>query len=311
MFLFVEGIGIREVNANQFYFLVMISMSFFLFSDSNYLVKYFLMTIVAVMFIIVQYQIIFHRPYFSISNETHLLGRHFVLIATYIILAGITRLFVESINETEIVLTKANDLQKKILGKIFPKGIAERIRNEGKGFINKHESCSVLFADIVCFTKLSESMTPKNLISFLNEIFGRFDDLTEKFGLQKIKTIGDAYMVASCSPNSNSEHADVIVKLALEFLNVIGSYNNISIRIGINSGSLIEGVIGKKKFTYDLWGGAVDIASKMESTGVPGSIQITRNTYELLKAKYNFLEKKVGSNKKDQYVTYLFDPKNN
>ncbi len=123
MFLFVEGVGVREVNANQFYFLVMISVSFFLFSDSNYFVKYFLMTVVAVMFIIVQYQIIFHRPYFSISDETHLLGRHFVLISAYIILAGITRLFVESITETEIVLSKANDLQKKYWKKYSQKAL--------------------------------------------------------------------------------------------------------------------------------------------------------------------------------------------
>ncbi len=154
-------------------------------------------------------------------------------------------------------------------------------------------------------------MAPSDLISFLNEIFGRFDDLTEKFGLQKIKTIGDAYMVASCSPNSNSKHADVIIQLALEFLTVINSYDNISIRIGINSGSLIEGVIGKKKFTYDLWGGAVDIASKMESTGIPGSIQITKDTYKLLKTKYNFLEKKVHLNHNNHFVTYLFDLSNN
>ena len=148
-------------------------------------------------------------------------------------------------------------------------------------------------------------MTPTELVLFLNEIFGKFDDQTTKLGLQNIKTIGDAYMVASCSPQLNSDnHADSILELALKFHEVINEYKDMSIRIGINSGSLVEGVIGEKKFTYDLWGKAVVLASTMEQNCFPGSIQITYDTYCLLKNEYCFQKLKTLDEDNQELVTY-------
>ncbi|MFA5904379.1 MAG: adenylate/guanylate cyclase domain-containing protein [Desulfobacula sp.] len=222
-----------------------------------------------------------------------------MIVVVFIFFGIITKLFVNSIVKTETALYQANELQRHILEKILPGNIVGRIRKEGKGFVDRHISCSVLYADIVGFTKLSEKLSPTQIVLFLNEIFGHFDDLTEKSGLQKIKTIGDAYMVASCSPMIKVEnHADAMLNLAINFLDVIKNYKDISIRIGINSGMVMEGIIGGNKFSYDLWGEAVAIASKMETTCSPGNIHITQNTHSLLKSRYEFI--KINPLKNDE-----------
>ncbi len=259
----------------------------------------------SVVFIIVQFQLLSFPPFFQIGDDMHTYGRHFALLAVFLFLSVTTHIFIKNILEVEKALYLANDLQKKILEKILPKNIVERLRTEGKGFVDRHINCSVLFADLVGFTKLSEGMSPSDLVLFLNEVFGRFDDLTEKSGLQKIKTIGDAYMVASCFSNTNvKNHADVILDLSIKFLEVINEYDNISIRIGINSGTIMEGVIGGNKFTYDLWGKAVFLASTMEATCTPGSIHVTKNTFSLLQNKFKFHEREInieGEGKMDTF----------
>ena len=131
------------------------------------------------------------------------------------------------------------------------------------------------------------------MVDLLNEVFSKFDDLTDKYGLEKIRTIGDNYMVASGAPTPRDDHAQAIAELSLDMRSFIKSFSenkedSIDFRIGINSGSLIGGVIGKKKFHYDVWGDMVNIASRMESHGVAGKIQLTGATYDLLKDEYIF-----------------------
>ena len=153
-----------------------------------------------------------------------------------------------------------------------------------------------MFADIVGFTELSAQIPPIELVEILNVIFSEFDQLTEEHGLEKIKTIGDAYMVVGGLPGPKPNHAEAIAAMALDMQNTISDFctetgKALSIRIGINTGPVIAGIIGTKKFIYDLWGDTVNIASRMESHGIPGSIQVTEMTYNRLRKYYLFEER--------------------
>lgn len=148
-----------------------------------------------------------------------------------------------------------------------------------------------MFADIVGFTQISSQISPPELVSLLNDIFSTFDRLAQKHGLEKIKTIVDAYMVVGGLPMPRSDRAEAIAQMALDMQQAIIDFSNtndrdFSIRIGINSGPVVAGVIGIKKFIYDLWGDTVNTASRMESHGLPGCIKVTSATYERLQDKY-------------------------
>lgn len=182
----------------------------------------------------------------------------------------------------------------KLLLNILPPRIADQLRNDGTEHIaDGFGEVTILFADIVGFTSLSESYSPQALVSLLNEIFSTFDSLSERFQLEKIKTIGDAYMVASGLPEPRPDHAQAIAEMALAMKQELGKLNErqnlqIAVRIGINSGPVVAGVIGTKKFIYDLWGDAVNTASRMESHGIPNEIQVSESTYLLLQDEYEF-----------------------
>jgi len=177
-----------------------------------------------------------------------------------------------------------------LLLNILPREIANILRGENRVIADAFEGASILFADVVNFTPLSASMSPADLVNLLNEVFSNFDVLAEKHDLEKIKTIGDCYMVASGIPRARSDHAQAVVRMGLDILEYVKNHDfngrTLAFRIGINSGPVIAGVIGQKKFAYDLWGDAVNTASRMESHGVSNSIQITRSTYELIKDEF-------------------------
>ena len=174
-----------------------------------------------------------------------------------------------------------------LLLNILPKEIVAILKNEPHIIADHFEGASILFADVVNFTPLSATMTPIELVELLNEVFSHFDSLVEKYGLEKIKTIGDCYMVAAGIPRSRADHAQALTAMALEMRDYVSLHEfqgrKLTFRIGMNSGPVVAGVIGRKKFTYDLWGDAVNTASRMESHGQGGIIQITRATYELVK----------------------------
>ena len=209
--------------------------------------------------------------------------------------------------------------QKKTEGlllNILPKAIADRLRKEPVLIADKFDEATILFADLVNFTQLSTRKTATELVYLLNEIFSAFDSLTEKYGLEKIKTIGDAYMVAGGIPTSRADHAEAIAEMALDMLEDINQFSaergeEFNIRIGINSGPVVAGVIGTKKFIYDLWGDAVNTASRMESHGIVGGIQVSADTYKLLRDKYVFEKRGVVNIKgKGEMVTYLLIGRN-
>ena len=177
-----------------------------------------------------------------------------------------------------------------LLLNILPKEIVSILKNESRTIADNFKGASIMFADIVDFTPLSEKMTPTELVELLNEVFSYFDLLVEKYGLEKIKTIGDCYMVASGVPSPRADHAQALIAMALEMREYVSRHkiygHKLGFRIGLNSGPVVAGVIGRKKFIYDLWGDAVNTASRMESHGQEGTIQITRATYELVKDDY-------------------------
>jgi PAS domain S-box-containing protein len=213
--------------------------------------------------------------------------------------------------ETEEALRYQQEQSERLLLNILPEAIAHRLKNEQSTIAESFSGVTVLFADIVGFTQLSAQISPIELVNLLNQIFSIFDHLAEEHGLEKIKTIGDAYMVVGGLPLPRADHAEAVANMALDMCRTLErlSIQNdqpLSMRIGINTGSVVAGVIGTKKFIYDLWGDTVNTASRMESHGVAGSIQVTETTYELLKIKYLFEERGVIHVKgKGNMTTYL------
>ena len=178
-----------------------------------------------------------------------------------------------------------------LLLNILPREISEALKADQRTIAAQYDAASMLFADVVEFTPLAATMTPMHLVDLLNEVFQCFDGLVEKYDLEKIKTIGDCYMVASGVPRSRPDHASALVNLALDMQAAVAQRQfggrQLSFRIGINSGPVVAGVIGRKKFIYDLWGEAVNLASRMESHGRSRSIQIARTTYALIKDEFD------------------------
>ena len=178
-----------------------------------------------------------------------------------------------------------------LLLNILPVEIARRLKAQEEPLADTHESVSVLFADLAGFTDISRKMSANELVTLLNDLFSRFDKLAAEHGAEKIKTIGDAYMVATGLSGSVADHAEKIADLALGMQKAFGEFrrdNNVDLklRIGVHSGAVIAGVIGKQKFSYDLWGNTVNVASRMESEGVADQIQISTETRELLSDRY-------------------------
>jgi adenylate cyclase len=173
-----------------------------------------------------------------------------------------------------------------LLLNILPKEISEALKTEPRAIAAHYDAASILFADIVGFTPMAATMLPLALVDLLNDVFECFDDLVDKYELEKIKTIGDCYMVAAGVPRQRVDHAEALVNFALDMQAEIGKRTfggrRLAFRIGINSGPVVAGVIGRRKFIYDLWGETVNMASRMESHGTGGVIQITRNTFDLV-----------------------------
>lgn len=195
--------------------------------------------------------------------------------------------------KAEEALRLEQQKSEQLLLNILPEPIANQLKQNQDAIAEQFNEVTIMFADIVGFTPLSARLKPIELVNLLNEIFSTFDELAQQLRLEKIKTIGDAYMVAAGLPIPRPDHADAIAQMALAMQAAIERFRaeqgeNIQIRIGINTGVVVAGVIGRRKFIYDLWGDAVNVASRMESSGQPGSIQVTTATYERLKHQYVF-----------------------
>jgi len=193
----------------------------------------------------------------------------------------------------QLDLAVAEDRIRALLHNVLPPSIAAR-KLAGEAVIaDDHSEASLLFADVVGFTALSATMSSTELVTILNELFARFDRIVARHGLEKIKTIGDCYMVASGIPHARDDHLQILMSAALEMLNEVAGVRTpdggtLAVRIGMHSGPVTAGVIGESKFIFDVWGDTVNVASRMESNGVAGQIQVTEAVMKALMDRYSF-----------------------
>ena len=232
--------------------------------------------------------------------------------------------------QAEEALRAEQENSERLLLNILPKSIVEQLKREQIALMETQgkvrskapiasaiADATILFADIVNFTPLASQLSPTDLVDLLSQIFSSFDQMAEDYGLEKIKTIGDAYMVAGGLPVPKQDHVEAIAEMALEMQSAIAKFQRhdrerFRLRIGINTGPVVAGVIGMKKFIYDLWGDAVNIASRMETQGEPDGIQVTETTYERLRHKYTFKERGIIAVKgKGDMMTYWLMGKRN
>ncbi len=196
--------------------------------------------------------------------------------------------------QAEQALLEANARSERLLHNVLPVSIAEQLKQEtGEAIASRFDEATILFADIVDFTGLAVDLAPTQLVCLLDNIFSAFDAIADRLGLEKIKTIGDAYMVVGGLPLPQADHASRVMTMALEMLQVAKTFQRqdgrpFCLRIGINTGPVVAGVIGTKKFSYDLWGDAVNIASRLESQGSIDRIQVSEATYTCLNHLYHF-----------------------
>ena len=176
-----------------------------------------------------------------------------------------------------------------LLRNVLPAEIAQRLQSDPNSIADHFDDASILFADVVDFTPLSSRLDAREVVGLLDRLFTSFDELVDRHDVEKIKTIGDCYMVAAGVPTQRPDHAHALARLALEMRECAktclpeGTEHDLRLRIGISSGPVVAGVIGRRRFLYDLWGDTVNMASRMESHGTPDAIQITRSTYDLLR----------------------------
>ena len=179
---------------------------------------------------------------------------------------------------------------ESLLQNVLPREIAERLKESQQRIADHFDDSSILFADVVDFTPLSGRLEPTEIVGLLDQLFTAFDELADRYGVEKIKTIGDCYMVAAGVPTPRADHAHALARMALEMreraAECIAEGAGLRLRIGISSGPVVAGVIGRRRFLYDLWGDTVNMASRMESHGTAGEVQITRTTWELLRDEF-------------------------
>lgn len=226
------------------------------------------------------------------------------------------------IQKTKLIIEEERDRSDSLLLNILPEETAEELKKNGAVKAKKYDAISVLFTDFKGFTSYSEKLSPEALVETVGFYFSKFDDIIEKHGLEKIKTIGDAYMAAGGLHDNKEDHAERMVKAAFEIADFVdetkkdkeASELTFDIRIGINTGPVVAGVVGTKKFAYDIWGDTVNVASRMESMSEPGKINISENTYEFVKESYSFeyrgeIEVKNRGKMKMYFVNSIKDKK--
>lgn len=193
------------------------------------------------------------------------------------------------VSRAEAAMEVEYERSEALLANILPARVAERLKDPAHGVIaDRYDDASILFADIAGFTERASDMTPVDLVRFLDRLYTTFDRLVDRHGLEKIKTTGDSYMVVSGVPTPRSDHVEAIAALALDMSRAMADLrdprgNPVPLRIGIATGPVVAGVVGARKFFYDVWGDAVNVASRMESTDVEGRIQVPQNVFERLK----------------------------
>ena len=221
--------------------------------------------------------------------------------------------------KTNKILDRQKVEIENLLLNILPEEVAQELKKDGQATPRSYESVSVLFTDFKGFTTIAEGMTPNELVAELNDFFVAFDDIIEKNHLEKIKTIGDAYMCAGGIPTSNTTHPFDIIRAGLQIQEFMEQHNQArkqknlpvwGLRVGIHTGPITAGVVGRKKYAYDIWGSAVNIASRMESNGEVGKVNISEATYNLVKEQYNCVHRgKISAKNIGEIDMYFVEAK--
>ncbi|HMP29713.1 MAG TPA: adenylate/guanylate cyclase domain-containing protein [Saprospiraceae bacterium] len=210
------------------------------------------------------------------------------------------------LKEKNIIIENEKKRSDELLLNILPKEVAEELKETGKVKAQQFDDTTIIFTDFVNFSKISSVLTPQELVNDLDYCFGKFDSIIEKYGVEKIKTIGDAYMCIAGVPKADEDHANNAINTGLDFLKFIRKWNTdrikkgqieFNIRIGIHSGPVCAGVVGSKKFIFDVWGDTVNVAARMESNAYPNTINISENTYSIVKDSFNFTPRGAVSTK--------------
>ena len=285
------AIGAGRESNMHLYLLFSLVLAFFIFTRKEKV--YMILTVLLMLFSYTAVEFSYYpEPFQIITAQEALALSNFVKggIIPYVLFFGFFIFFI--INNTEKSLVAEQDLSERLLHNILPSAIAKKLKTDPGMVAEKSESGTVLFADIVGFTALTAAKTPEESVRMLNDIFSEFDDLIEVAGLEKIKTIGDAVMVAGGIPEYHEDHLKRTAGLALAMQQTVrekfSKKYGIDLRIGIDTGEIVAGIIGRKKFLYDLWGHTVNTASRMESNGVAGKIQVTERVYEKLNSDFLF-----------------------
>ena len=228
-------------------------------------------------------------------------------------LRDIERLRLIQLQHERRLLELEQDKTERLLLNVLPRSIASRLKQGERTIAERYDDVTVLFADVVDFSSWAGRTDPEYLVSLLNDLFSRFDQLAGERGLEKIKTIGDSYLAVGGLPERREDHAGAVAHLALEMLGALREFNRdrgveLSMRIGLNSGPVVAGIIGRRKFTYDLWGATVNVASRMQAAGVPDRIQVTSTTGSLLQGRFRLTPRgSVTCKGVGEVTTFLLD----
>lgn len=283
--LFGNAVGV------QLYFFVLWTAMFLLYSRQDRWLSVFAGVLWIALFLWVQ--ITFTSPNLVFAGDVDFL--HLLLFVNvcgaFGLVGVIVALFYFQINRTEALLQREYSRSEDLLKNILPATVAERLKNGSQTVADSFSHVTLLFADIVGFTRMAENLSPQEVVNLLNNVFSHFDRLVEQHGLEKIKTIGDEYMLAGGIPVARHDHAHAVAEVALKMLDVVERLNQdlpepLALRVGIHTGEVVAGVIGSRKFSYDVWGDTVNTASRMQSQGLPGRIQVTEATRELLQHRF-------------------------
>jgi len=228
----------------------------------------------------------FYGPMFVVPAETFRIFNTIVALDSMFISLYFAYFFFTENTQYKDLLANEREKSDHLLLSIFPETIAAQLRNSNQSVADSFDNVTIVFADIVGFTEYASTMSASELVAMLDEIFSEFDALVDKYGIEKIKTIGDAYMAVGGLPDPDAQHCQKVANMAIEINEIIktkyAEKYNLKLRIGIHTGKAVAGVIGNKKFSYDLWGDAVNIASRFEASGHPEEIHITEDVKNIL-----------------------------
>lgn len=274
----------------QYYILCVLILPF-LVEGKHILAKSFISILCIVTFLYLQCTYQDMTPVYSLGEGTLQIFNLLNITSAMLLIIFWGHYFNKSVNEAEAELEFERHKSDEILFNTLPKSIALRLKKNKETIADKFENVTVLFLDVVGYTAISSTKSPSQMVEVLNELFSGFDDLASKYKLEKIKTIGDCYMIAAGVPVQAEDDISRMADFSLEIIPLLNQFNQknnleLKVRIGFNTGDVVAGVIGKYKFIYDLWGDAVNIASRMESHGLNGEIQVSQSSFDLLKDSY-------------------------